>query len=290
MNADPTAPQPTTPPTPTFDSLSLTPEVRRAIDEMGFTEPTPVQLAVYEPASSGSDLIVQARTGTGKTAAFGLPLVDKRIRQEGGQQALILAPTRELALQSAREIERLGKHKNVRVVPVYGGAPMEKQVREIEEGAQIVSGTPGRVLDHLKRGTLRGQDIRILILDEADEMLSMGFARELNAIVEHLPKARQTMLFSATLDDSVQRLSQRLMRDPVTITLSSDAVGALTISHFVYMISGVGKTRDLIRILENEDPESAILFCNTKATTEQVAAELQHAGRLAQRRSAAERS
>nr|MDQ3037530.1 DEAD/DEAH box helicase [Myxococcota bacterium] len=275
MNAEPSIP---TLPTPTFDSLSLTPEVRRAIDEMGFTEPTPVQLAVFEPASSGSDLIVQARTGTGKTAAFGLPLVDTRVRPDGGQQALILAPTRELALQSAREIEKLGKHKNVRVVAVYGGAPMERQVREIEEGAQIVSGTPGRVLDHLKRGTLRGENLSILILDEADEMLSMGFARELNAIVEHLPKTRQTMLFSATLDDSVQRLSQRMMRDPVTITLSSDAVGALTIAHFVYMVSGVGKTRDVIRILENEDPESAILFCNTKATTEQVAAELQHAG------------
>lgn len=263
---------------PTFDALPLSSEVRRAIDELGFTEPTPVQVAVYEPATSGADLIVQARTGTGKTAAFGLPLVDKRIRLDAGQQALILAPTRELALQSAREIERLGKHKNVRVVAVYGGAPMERQVREIESGAQIISGTPGRVLDHLNRGTLRGEDIRILVLDEADEMLSMGFARELNAIVEHLPAARQTMLFSATLDDSVERLSQRITRDPVTITLSSDAVGALTISHFVFMISGAKKTQDLIRILEIEDPESAIIFCNTKAVTEQVAAALQHAG------------
>jgi ATP-dependent RNA helicase DeaD len=278
MNSDSISQPPSQSPAPTFDALPLCPEVRRAVDELGFTEPTPVQVAVYEPATSGADLIVQARTGTGKTAAFGLPLVDRRIRLDAGQQALILAPTRELALQSAREIERLGKHKNIRVVAVYGGAPMERQVREIESGAQIVSGTPGRVLDHLNRGTLRGEDIRILVLDEADEMLSMGFARELNAIVEHLPATRQTMLFSATLDDSVQRLSQRITRDPVTITLSTDAVGALTISHFVYMISGAKKTHDLIRILESEDPESAIIFCNTKAVTEQVAAELQHAG------------
>ncbi|WP_236604882.1 DEAD/DEAH box helicase [Sandaracinus amylolyticus] len=263
---------------PTFDALDLTPEVRKAVDEMGFTSPTPVQHAVFEPAIAGSDLIVQARTGTGKTAAFGLPMVDRRVRPDGGQQALILAPTRELALQSAREIEKLGKHKGIRVVAVYGGAPMERQVREIEEGAQIVSGTPGRVLDHLRRGTLRGEDLRILVLDEADEMLSMGFAKELNAIVDLLPKSRQTMLFSATLDEAVQRLAQRFLKDPVPITLSSDAVGALTISHYVYLLSGLGKSRDLMRILEVEDPESAIIFCNTKATTEQVAAELQQAG------------
>src|SRR5688572_26661139 len=128
MNEAPDQPTP-----PTFDALDLTPEVRKAIDEMGFTSRTPVQQAVYEPACAGSDLIVQARTGTGKTAAFGLPMVDRRVRPEGGQQALILAPTRELALQSAREIEKLGKHKGIRVVAVYGGAPMERQVREIEE-------------------------------------------------------------------------------------------------------------------------------------------------------------
>ena len=277
MNADLNAPSAADTP-PTFDTLPLTPEVRRAIDEMGFRSPTPVQLAAYEPAAAGSDLIVQARTGTGKTAAFGLPLVDRRVRSDAGQQVLILAPTRELALQSAREIERLGQHRGIRVVPVYGGAPMEKQVRELEGGAQIVSGTPGRVLDHLRRGTLCGEDIRVLVLDEADEMLSMGFAKELNAIVELLPKSRQTMLFSATMDDAVLRLAGRFLKDPVSIALSSDAVGALTITHYVYMLSGIGKSRDLIRILESEDPESAIIFCNTKAVTEQVAAELQQAG------------
>jgi ATP-dependent RNA helicase DeaD len=264
--------------TATFDALPLHTDVRRAIDEAGWTTPTPVQLAAYEPASEGKDLVVQARTGTGKTAAFAIPLVDKRVRGDGGAQVLILAPTRELALQSGREIERIGVHRGIRAVAIYGGAPMDKQVRELEGGAQIVSGTPGRVLDHLRRGTLNGEQLRVLVLDEADEMLSMGFAEELNAIVEMLPKSRQTMLFSATLDDSVQRLANRFLKDPVQLALSSDQVGAQGISHFVYLVSGLGKARDLVRIVEAENPESAIIFCNTKVVTEQVASELSAAG------------
>ncbi len=263
---------------PSFDSLDLTDEVRRAIDEMGFVEPTPVQLAAYGPAVSGADLIVQARTGTGKTAAFGIPLVDRLVKPEGGAQVLILAPTRELALQSARELARLGVHRGIRTAAVYGGAPMERQVRELREGAQIVSGTPGRVLDHLKRGTLDGESIRMLVLDEADEMLSMGFAKELNAIVALLPTKRQTMLYSATIDDAVERMSARMLKDPERVSLSSDAVGAQTVTHYYYLVPGIGRTRDLVRILEIEDPESAIIFCNTRAATEQVAGELKQAG------------
>lgn len=265
-------------PTPSFDSLGLTPEVRRAIDELGFVDPTPVQVATYGPAIAGADLIVQARTGTGKTAAFGIPLVDRLTRTEGGAQVLILAPTRELALQSAREIARLGVHRGIRTAAVYGGAPMERQVTELREGAQIVSGTPGRVLDHLKRGTLDSRGIRILVLDEADEMLSMGFAKELNAIVALLPPKKQTMLFSATLDDAIERMVARMLKDPERVSLSSDAVGAQGITHYYYLVSGLGRARELVRILEIEDPETAIIFCNTRAATEQVAQELKQAG------------
>jgi len=264
-------------PTPTFDSLGLTDDVRQAIDEMGFAEPTPVQAATYAPAVTGVDLIVQARTGTGKTAAFGMPLVDRLVDPDGGAQALILAPTRELALQSSREIGRLGAHRGIKTAAVYGGAPIERQVRELQEGAQIISGTPGRVLDHLKRRTMDAERLKILVLDEADEMLSMGFAKELNAIVSLLPARRQTMLFSATIDDAVERMSKRLLKDPQQISLSSDAVGAQTITHYYY-ISGVGRAGQLIRILEVEDPDSALIFCNTRASTEQLAAELQAAG------------
>lgn len=263
---------------PSFDSLGLTAEVRRAIDELGFVDPTPVQVAAYAPAVSGADLVVQARTGTGKTAAFGIPLVDRLARPEGGAQVLILAPTRELALQSSREIARLGAHRGIRTAAIYGGAPMERQVRELSEGAQIVSGTPGRVLDHLKRGTLEASGIRILVLDEADEMLSMGFAKELNAIVQLLPTKRQTMLFSATIDDAIERMAQRMLKDPERVSLSSDAVGAQGITHYYYLVSGLGRARELVRILEVEDPETAIIFCNTRAATEQVAGELKQAG------------
>jgi len=264
----------------TFESLNLTVEVMQALSEIGYVEPTPVQHATYAPAVAGRDLIVQARTGTGKTAAFGIPLVDKIVTSEPGVQALILAPTRELALQSAREVERLGQHRNVRTTAVYGGAPMGSQIDALAGGAQIVSGTPGRVLDHLRRGTLDSSAMRVLVLDEMDEMLSMGFAKELNAILELIPTIdkRQTMCFSATVDGQVQRHAQKHMKDPEMVQLSSDAVGATQVTHYAYMVSGARRAEDLVEILNIEDPESAIVFCNMRSETERVAAQLQQAG------------
>jgi ATP-dependent RNA helicase DeaD len=264
-------------PVATFDTIPLSPQVRRAIDELGFVTPTAVQRAAFEPAGLGHDMIVQSRTGTGKTLAFGLPLVDRLVFEGHGLQALILAPTRELALQSQRAIEQVGKYKNIRTCAVYGGAPMEKQVSALKQGVEIVSGTPGRVLDHIKRGTLDPLNIRVLVLDEADEMFSMGFAKELNAIMDALPTKRQLLCFSATIDDNVQRMAERRMKDPQFIALSSDQVGAASISHFFYMVLG-DKLSALIRVLEVEDPESAIIFCNTKAETETVARHLSSYG------------
>jgi ATP-dependent RNA helicase DeaD len=264
---------------PTFDALPLSADVRQAIDELGYTHPTPVQLAVFEAAARGASLVVQARTGTGKTAAFGLPLVDQIVRRNvAAVQALILTPTRELALQVGREIENLGKHRGIKVIPVYGGAPMGAQIDALASGAQVVAGTPGRVLDHLRRGTLDPKNIRVLILDEADEMLSMGFAKELNAIVEHLPKERQGLFFSATIPPDVERLARSHLKEPEFITLSSDAVGALSVTHLVYLNAGGDKRQELVRILEIEDPESAIVFCNTKDETQRVCEALQNRG------------
>jgi ATP-dependent RNA helicase DeaD len=264
---------------PTFDVLPLAADVRRAIDAMGYRSPTPVQCAVFEPAAEGRDLVVQARTGTGKTAAFGLPIVDRIVRASTkAVQALVLCPTRELALQVSREVEQIGLFRDTRVVAIYGGAPMTRQVAALEAGAQIVVGTPGRVLDHLRHKTLDPSGIRVLVLDEADEMLSMGFARELNAILEALPKNRQGLFFSATLPPDIERLAQNHLRAPEVITLSSDQVGALEIAHYLYVMQGGDKIGQLVRILEVEDPESAIIFCNTRDETQRVAEALKVRG------------
>ena len=262
----------------TFADLGIHDDVLEAIEEMGWETPTPVQRDAYPLAIAGRDVIVQSRTGTGKTGAFGLPLVDGLLKDGGNEQALVLAPTRELALQSAREIAKLGARRGIDTVAVYGGASMEQQIRALEKGARVISGTPGRVLDHLKRGTMKASQLRVLVLDEADEMLSMGFAKELHAIIERLPKERQTLLFSATVDRAIKRVAEKYMTDPHFLGLSGDHVGALGVEHFVYMVSGVGRVANLITVLETEDPESALIFCNTKAETEEVSAALQRAG------------
>jgi ATP-dependent RNA helicase DeaD len=267
-----------TPQLPSFDEMPLSDDVKEALAEMGYTQPAAVQHAVYDPAVRGQDVVVQARTGTGKTAAFGIPLVDQMIkRSEKVPQALILTPTRELALQVAREIERIGAKRGIVPVSVYGGAPMQRQIDALRAGAQIIVGTPGRVLDHMRRGTLDPNELRILILDESDEMLSMGFERELNAIVDFMPEQKQTLLFSATLPPEIVRMASTKLHDPQFIYLSGDHIGALEILHFVYFVMQ-DKGDTLVRMLEVEDPESALIFCNTKDETERVASMLQRAG------------
>ncbi len=264
---------------PTFDVLTLGPDVRRAIDAMGYKHPTPVQTAVYEPACEGKNLVVQARTGTGKTTAFGLPLIDKMVRASvKSVQALILCPTRELALQVSRELEQIGQFRGTQVTAIYGGAPIGRQIEALQAGAQIVVGTPGRVLDHLRQKTLDPSGIKTLILDEADEMLSMGFARELNAIIETLPKNRQGLFFSATIPPAIERLAHSALRQTELITLSSDQVGALEISHYVYLLQSGDKLSQLVKLLEVEDPESAVIFCNTRDETQKVAEALKTRG------------
>jgi ATP-dependent RNA helicase DeaD len=263
---------------PTFDAIPLTAEVRRAVDELGYVHPTPVQLAVFEPATRGKDLVVQARTGTGKTAAFGLPIVDQLIKKNLPEvQALVLCPTRELALQVTREITALSKHRGVRPAAVYGGAPMPRQIAEIKAGAQVVIGTPGRVLDHLRRKTIDPKAVRLLVLDESDEMLSMGFLPQITDILSFLPASRQTLLFSATLPADIKRMAETRLKSPVFLTLSGDHIGALEILHYVYIVPG-DKLAALIQIVETENPESAVVFCNTKDETKRVAAALDQQG------------
>jgi len=263
---------------PSFDTMPLSDELRRAITELGYTHPTPVQEAVFEPAARGHDLVVQARTGTGKTASFGMPLIDSLVRRnQTNTQALILCPTRELALQVHRELDGLSKYRGVSVVAIYGGAPMSRQVDQLKAGAQIVVGTPGRVLDHLQRDTLSPSHLRVCVLDESDEMLSMGFLPQITEILTYLPTPHQTLLFSATLPPDIQRIAETRLKEPVFLTLSGDHIGALEVQHLTYF-SMHDKLGDLLRLIEVEDPESAIIFCNTKDETKRVAAALDKRG------------
>jgi ATP-dependent RNA helicase DeaD len=265
-------------PPPTFDILPLSVELRRAIDELGYTHPTPVQRAVFEPAVRGGDLVVQAQTGTGKTASFAMPLVDSLVKRSSNVvQALVLCPTRELALQVNRELEALGKYRNISCTAVYGGAPMPRQVEAIQGGAQVVVGTPGRVLDHLRRGTLDTSSIRTFILDESDEMLSMGFLPQITEILGFMPKTLQTLLFSATLPPDIRRYAERHLKNPQFLTLSGDHIGALSIEHTIYLSRG-DKLGELMQVIEVENPESAIVFCNTRDETKRVAEALQNQG------------
>jgi ATP-dependent RNA helicase DeaD len=261
-----------------FDEFGLSDQVKQALGDLKFETPTEVQSATFHPILEGLDLMVQARTGTGKTAAFAIPLVDRLLREERKVQVLILCPTRELALQVSGEMEALGRHKSITVVPIYGGASMTKQLQQLEEGVTAVVGTPGRVLDHLWRRTLVVDDVRVLVLDEADEMLSMGFEKEISAIIEELPKQRQTLLFSATIPPEIQRLAQRYLNEPRIISLSDDYVGAKEVQHAFYMVSGTGRLNDLIRIIDTENPDSAMIFCNTREDVQVVASGLKRHG------------
>jgi len=263
----------------TFAEMGLHADVLLALEEMGFSAPLPVQRAVVGPMREGRDIMVQSRTGSGKTAAFGIPLVEKLgLNPANTVGALILAPTRELALQSAHECQKIAKHRKLDVVPVYGGAPMGKQIEQLKAGAQIVSGTPGRVLDHLRRGTLKLDNLQVLVLDEADEMLSMGFLEEITEIIKRCPVDRQTVLFSATIPEDIERIGSRYMRSPEKIQLTVGNISVHTIQHVYYLVSGMGRTRDLQKVLEAERPDSAVIFCNTRDDTNVVAEYLRKNG------------
>jgi ATP-dependent RNA helicase DeaD len=273
-------PSPDAPTARSFDQMNLDPAVRQALDDMGYTVPMEVQTAVYDRVITGKDLMVQSRTGSGKTAAFGIPLAQMLQPGSPGVQALILAPTRELALQVAQEVGKICAYRNLQVVPVYGGAPMGRQIEALKAGAQIVAGTPGRVLDHLRRGTLKINQVKMFVLDECDEMLSMGFLEDIEKIIAELPPKdqRQNLLFSATLPEDIARIAKRHMVEPENVALSEGYVSVHAIDHHYYMVSGLGRTKDLVRVIQFEQPEAAIIFCNTRDDTAMVAQFLQRAG------------
>jgi ATP-dependent RNA helicase DeaD len=256
-----------------FSDLTLSEPILLALQEIGYENPTPVQASSIPLVASGRDIMVQSQTGTGKTAAFGIPILEA-IEPTRGLKSLVLCPTRELAKQVAEELDRIGRIKQIRTVAVYGGASIEKQVAEMKF-AHVVAGTPGRVLDHLKRRTMDLSDLRLLVLDEADEMLSMGFARELEDIMSFIPKARQTLLFSATIPPDIKRYAKRYMNEPEFLSLIEENVASDDVTHQYFMVSGVGRPGDLLKVIKSEEPESAIIFGNTRKDTEIVARYLQ---------------
>jgi ATP-dependent RNA helicase DeaD len=259
-----------------FDEL---PEpIREGIRELGWSKPMPVQERVLPVMREGQDLIVKAFTGSGKTGAFGIPIVAEIDPEKKACQALVMCPTRELANQVGREIEILGRAKGVRCLPIYGGVGYQPQLDGIEAGFEVIVGTPGRILDHLNSGRLKLDAVRVLVLDEADEMLSLGFWPDMREINTFLPKDRQSCLFSATIPERVRSLSRFFLNDPQYVSLADDLIAPQQIEHYFVVTSANEKEASLVRIIEHEDPESAIIFCNTKDDVRYVTAYLQRRG------------
>lgn len=247
-----------------FAELGLSDTTLKAITELGYEEPTPIQARTIRLMLDGADVIAQAQTGTGKTAAFALPIIEKLDTSQRTPQALVLTPTRELAVQVAEAFHSYSKYRQVSVLPVYGGQPIDRQLRALDRGVQVVVGTPGRLLDHIRRGTLELGQVRTVILDEADEMLDMGFIEDIEAILNETPAERQTALFSATIPNPVANLARRYMRQPERITVESEQMTVPQIRQLYYEVGGRDKFEVLGRILDYERPTSAIVFCRTK--------------------------
>lgn len=251
-----------------FEDLNLDRKILAALKEMGFEEPSPIQKGAIPMALEGEDLIGQAQTGTGKTAAFGIPIIQKINEKDRHIQALVMSPTRELCIQVADEISKIGKTKRIRVLPVYGGQPIERQIRSLKRGIQVVIGTPGRLLDHIRRGTIDLEYVNFLVLDEADEMLDMGFVDDMENIIKNVPPERQTMLFSATMPRPILSISKKYMRAPKVVAIHKEVVTAPTIDQYYY------ETRDkvdgLCRILDTTDDCKMIIFCRTKKGVDEL--------------------
>ncbi|MCA0988112.1 DEAD/DEAH box helicase [Guptibacillus algicola] len=260
-----------------FEDFDLSPEVRKAVLEMGFKEATPIQEKALEPILEGRDMIGQAQTGTGKTAAFGIPLIEK-VSKRGGPEAIILTPTRELAMQVAIELQKISRHKGLNVLAVYGGEPIYHQIRALKKGVNIVVGTPGRMLDHLKRKTLRTDHVHTAILDEADEMLDMGFIDDIELILKQLPENRQSLLFSATIPAPIRKLSGKYLKDPLTISVSKGDVTADTVEQVYYRTFDSEKFDTLCRVIESEQVRLGIIFTKTKKGASQLTESLKKRG------------
>jgi ATP-dependent RNA helicase DeaD len=262
-----------------FHSLGLSEARINQLESIGFTEPTAIQAQAIPHLLSGRDVVGQAQTGTGKTAAFALPILERIDPNSSAVQALVLTPTRELAMQVCQAIRGFNEDRRIRTLTIYGGQSIEQQISRLQRGAQIVVGTPGRVIDMLGRGVLKLNQLSWVVLDEADEMLNMGFIQDVEKILGQMPAERQTAFFSATMDPSIRKLITKFLRSPITVTIEQPKAAPTRINQVAYSIPrGWTKARAILPILELEDPESAIIFVRTRRAAAELTSQLQAAG------------
>jgi ATP-dependent RNA helicase DeaD len=265
-----------------FNELPLSREVLRSIADLGFESLFPIQAQAIKPLLEGKDVIGQAQTGTGKTAAFGVPMVERLNPEIRKVQGLIITPTRELAMQVADNIKLFAKYSKLRVLPIYGGEPIHRQIRALTHGVHIVVGTPGRLIDLLKRGVLNLSSVSIVVLDEADRMLDMGFIEDIEYILTRTPRNRQTSLFSATIDERVMNVCNNYMKNPEKILVSKDEIALTQMKQYYMIVNPHGKFRTLCNILEEKRVDRAIIFCKTRRGTSAITDKLRRRGYNAQ--------
>ena len=266
-----------------FEEMELNNKILRAVRDMGFEEPSPIQARAIPLEREGKDIIGQAQTGTGKTAAFGIPLLEKVDPKSRKLQAIVLCPTRELAIQVAEEIRRLAKYMHgVKVLPVYGGQEIVKQIRSLKDGVQIVIGTPGRVMDHMRRKTIKTAAIHTVVLDEADEMLNMGFLEDMETILSQLPQERQTLMFSATMPQEIMDIARRFQKDPEVVKVVKKELTVPKVTQYYYDVKPKNKVEVLCRLLDMYSPKLSIVFCNTKKQVDELVEDLQGRGYFAE--------
>ena len=262
-----------------FSEMNLSPELQKAVMEMGFSETTPIQAQSIPVILEGLDMIGQAQTGTGKTAAFGIPILEKIDPANRKPQAVILCPTRELAVQVAEEFKKLARYKRgIEILPIYGGQPIDRQIRALKYGVQVIIGTPGRVMDHLERRTLKLDSIKYVVLDEADEMLDMGFREDIEFILKTVPAERQTVLFSATMPRQILDLTSRFQRAPRLIKVVQQELTVAGIEQYYYEIKEQAKPEVLSRLIDVHNLKLALVFCNTKKKVDELVSTLQNKG------------
>lgn len=266
-----------------FEELNICPEMIRAVEDMGFEEMTPIQAQSIPVMMSGADLIGQAQTGTGKTAAFGIPLLQKVDPENRKLQALILCPTRELAIQVAEELRNLAKYMHgIKILPIYGGQDINRQIRSLKGGVQIIIGTPGRVMDHMRRHTIRLKDLKVAVLDEADEMLNMGFREDIETILKDTPEDRQTVLFSATMPRAILDIAGTYQKNSVHVKVVKKELTVPNIEQYYYEVRPKNKDEVLCRLLDLYAPKLSLIFCNTKKKVDELVLELQNRGYFAE--------